>query len=98
MTIDDDIDALARKLTQLEALDPLDPAWPQRHAEVQRMHGDLEARIKAEIRAAAEEFENVCAGLDPAVREKLMADLISRFPDHATFIQRALQFSQQNSR
>jgi hypothetical protein len=86
MTIDDDIDALARKLTQLEALDPLDPAWPQRHAEVQRMHGDVEARIKVEIRAAAEEFKNVCAGLDPPIRDKVMPDIAKQYPELADVI------------
>ncbi len=86
MTIDEMIDELARLLAQLEKRHPLDPAWPELRAQVQRMNADIEARISADIRFALEEFRNACAALEPSVREKLIADLLQHYPEFATFI------------
>jgi F0F1-type ATP synthase membrane subunit b/b' len=86
MTVEENIEELARLLAELEKRHPLDPAWPELRAQVQRMHADIEARIEAEILSALEEFRSACAALDPAVREKLIADLLQHYPECATFI------------
>jgi hypothetical protein len=86
MTVEENIDELARLLAELEKRHPLDPTWPILRAQVQRMHADIEVWIRTEIRSALEEFRNACAALDPAVREKLIADLLQHYPECATFI------------
>jgi hypothetical protein len=80
MTVEANIDELARLLAELEKRHPLDPAWPILRAQVQRMHADIEARINADIQSAIDELGNACAALEPADRHRIMSEFQKAYP------------------
>jgi len=99
MTVEANIDELARLLAELEKRHPLDPAWPILRAQVQRMHADIEARINADIQSAIDELGNACAALEPSVREQFLRSIEAENPAYGRWICEEIeQYLARNSR